>query len=182
MLDKLDEEAYHYHIAEIKESIKNTTPILKLKNTDSHASYTGDIYSKGAYFMHSLRYSLGDTIFFKTLYQFANDSNYTYKNLVETDDFLNLVNKTSGKDFSSFFNLFLKTTNLPDVQIDSLGNNKWNVSIPNIDFDLVMDLEGNGKIERYILSQDPITIESKTKIIVDPKNWYLHQSDFNKSE
>jgi len=180
LLDKLGEEAYHYHIAEIKESIKNTTPILKLKNSDSHASYTGDIYSKGAYFMHSLRYSLGDSIFFKTLYQFANDSNYTYNNLVETNDLLKLVNSNSGKDYSPFFNLFLKTTDLPDVQIDSLGNNKWNVTIPNINFELPMGIDVDGEIVKSILSSESITIEASSRIKVDPIGWFLHKKDFKK--
>ena len=55
------------------------------KYTSSHSSYSGDIYTKGAYFMHSLRYALGDSIFFNTLYEFIEDSSYTYQNFVETE-------------------------------------------------------------------------------------------------
>ena len=60
--------------------IRNDSPILMEKYISSHSSYSGDIYTKGAYFMHSLRYALGDSIFFVTLNEFIEDSLYTYTN------------------------------------------------------------------------------------------------------
>lgn len=179
LLDKLGEKGYHDHMSTKRRAIKNKAPILKPKNAKSSEAYSGDIYSKGAYFIHSLRYMLGDSIFFSSLYQFANEPEYTYKNLVDTDNFLDLINKNSGKDYSAFFNFCLRTTNLFDVKIDSLGQNKWNISIPSIDFELPMELEINGNRDKFILGPQPITIESETKVLVDPKNWYLHTRDFN---
>jgi len=182
LLEKIGEKGYHDHLSNMKYSIKNESPILKPKNSDSHETYSADLYYKGAYFMHSLRYALRDSVFFSTLYQFATDSVYTYQNLVETRDFLSLVNQNSGKDFTGFFKLYLETTDLPDVKIDSLGQRKWNVSIPNIDFELPMELKVDGLLTRKYLSKNITQIESADTIIVDPQNWYLHAKDFKKSE
>jgi aminopeptidase N len=182
LLDKLGEEGYHTHMSGKRRGIRNGSPILKSKNATSSEAYTGDIYTKGAYFMHSLRYVLGDSLFFPTLFEFANDQAYTYTNLVNTDDFIDLVNKNSGKDNSAFIDFYLRTTDLVDVKIDSLGDNKWNISIPNIDFELPMDIEINGNLGKFILGPEPISVESETKILIDPKNWYLHKKDFVKKD
>ena len=178
VLHKTGEAGYHAHMAGKKREIKNKTPILLAQPAASSKAYSGDLYRKGAYFMHSLRYALGDSIFFQTLHQFATDPAYTYQNPVETNDFLLLVNKNSGEDYSKFFKLFLETTELPNVVVDSLGNGKWNVSIPNIDFELPMELEIDGDRTSTILGNHPVLIDAESRIIVDPQNWYLHQSDF----
>jgi aminopeptidase N len=180
LLEKMGEKSYHRHMAIKKKLVKNDAPILMEKYTSSHSSYSGEIYNKGAYFMHSLRYALGDSIFFSTLYEFITDSIYTYSNSVETNDFLNLVNINSGRDYTPFFNLFLKTTELPNVKIDSLGNNNWGISLTNLEFSLPMDIEADGDIVRLNLSKSPTEVSSKSKIIIDPQNWYLHAKDFVK--
>ena len=89
-LAKFGEEQYHRKMASIKKGIRNRSPIIPHRNATSHEAYQGDIYYKGAYLMHSLRFWLGDSLFFDHLWHFANDSAYTYQNLVTTDDFLNL--------------------------------------------------------------------------------------------
>ena len=178
VLDKTGEAGYHQHMAEKMKTITNEVPIITKRPANSDESYITDIYYKGGYFMHSLRYALGDSIFFKTLYQFANDSVYTYQNLVETSDFLELVNKNSGKDFSSFFNFYLETTDLLDVVVDSIAIGQWEVSIPNINFEIPMELEIDCKIQKIILGNKPVLIKSDSEIVVDPHRWYLHKTDF----
>jgi aminopeptidase N len=178
ILDKLSEGDYHDYLARKKRKIRNRSPILIERPASSYKAYSSDIYYKGAYFMHSLRYALGDSLFFPILFQFVNDSSYTYQNRVITDDFLDLVNKSSGQDYEPFFNLFLKTTNLPDVIVDSLGNGQWTVSVPNIDFELPMEFEVDRELRRLIVGPEKISIYADSVIVVDPKRWYLHQSDF----
>ena len=128
--------------------------------------------------MHSLRYALGDSLFFPILYQFVTDSMYTYQNPVTTNDFLYLVNKNSGADYAPFFNLFLETTILPNVVVDSLGNGQWTISIPNIDFELPIELKIDGKLKRVVVGNQKIFLYSDSALVVDPRKWYLHQSDF----
>lgn len=178
LLNKIGEEGYHEHMAGLRRNIKNNSPIQMPKFSNSWESYSGDIYNKGAYFLHSLRYILGDSLFFPTIYFFATDSNYIYQNLVDTDDFLKLVNKNSGKDYSVFFNMYLRTTNLPNMIVDSLGNNLWNVSLSYTGLELPMDIELDGKIIRKTLKDTPLQVESQSRVIVDPNNWYLHAEDF----
>jgi aminopeptidase N len=179
ILDKMGEDSYHEHLAGKKKRIRNGSPILIERPASSYEAYSGDIYYKGGYFMHSLRYALGDSLFFPILFQFATDSAYTYQNRVTTDDFLELVNKSSGQDYESFFKLFLKTTNLPNVVVDSLDTGQWAVSVPNIDFELPMEFEVDGELKRVLVGPKKVPIYADSVIVVDPNKWYLHQSDFS---
>lgn len=175
VLDKAGEEAYHENIRRNK--IRNWWPIKSSINSTTENAYQSDIYNKGAAFLHMLRYVLGDSIFFPTIKEFATDSLYTYKNLVETADFLYLVNKNSGKNLTKLFDFYLLTTNLPIIEIDSVGSNTFQISIPNVDFDLEMDVTSNDSIiEKKILGSQPITIESSSWPVVDEMDWYLKEN------
>ena len=65
---------------------------------NSGDAYIGDIYTKGAFFMHTLRYVLGDELFFPTLKKLATDPQYTYSNFITTDDVEQLFSKAAGKN------------------------------------------------------------------------------------
>ena len=82
---------------------------------DSDSAYHGDIYGKGAFFMHTLRYVMGDDIFFPTLKKLATDPQYTYDNTVITADVEKLFSGAYGKSLEPLFHLFLYTTNKLEV-------------------------------------------------------------------
>ncbi len=153
--------------------IRNREPIIKPFGTATEDAYSGDIYTKGAAFLHTLRYVLGDSVFFKTLKTFATDSAYILQNHVSTGDFLEFVNKNSNRDMSELFDLYLNTTDIPKVKISTTDSLNYTIEIPNIDFTIPMDIKTDQVLQRYELGPDPLTIVSKTFPVVDPQHWYL---------
>jgi aminopeptidase N len=103
------EEGYINYFKDRIYSIENTTPIVQGKDIDEEAAYIGDIYIKGAFFMHTLRYVIGDSIFFPTLKKLATDPQYTYNNLVNTDDVEQLFSKAAGYSLKPLFDFYLRT-------------------------------------------------------------------------
>lgn len=176
MLDKSGESEYQRHIRRLRKRIQNNVPIIPKRNANSSESYNGDIYSKGALLMHSLRFILGDSLFFKTLKDFATEERFTYKNLVETDDLIKLIQENSGKDYGKYINYYLTTTDLIDVKTDSVDTNKYSMYIPNIDFYLPMEIQTDKGIVIHTLGKEPQTIESASTPIPDPNDWYLKKS------
>jgi hypothetical protein len=61
----------------------------------------GAVYARGAVILHTLRYTLGDSLFFRTLRTFA-DSPHKYGTAV-TDDFRRIAEEVSGRDLTQFF-------------------------------------------------------------------------------
>ena len=170
--EKVGEEAYHAHLDSIAKFIRNRKPIIPHQNANSHEVYSSDIYMKGAWLMHSLRFILGDDVFFKTLKEFATDSAYTYQNLVTTNDFIKLINRNSGHDYSGYLHDYLYTTILPQVQVDTLNDNRYAVSIPNIDYKLPMEIKTSNTVVRMELGRKSREVVSDIPPVVDPNKWY----------
>jgi len=71
-------------------------------DTDPFKIFITIIYSKGAYLLHMLRGVLGDSVFFKCLYEYANHPDLRY-NHATTEDFQKVCETVSGKDLEFFF-------------------------------------------------------------------------------
>ncbi|MDN3668789.1 M1 family metallopeptidase [Echinicola jeungdonensis] len=167
------ESAYHKHARDVARSIKNENPVAFPAQTTTDEAYHSEIYSKGAFILHSLRYILGDDVFFPMLKAFVEDKAYTYENLVGTKDFTDFVQRYSGKDLQGFFDLYLYTTEVPHVKIKKKGKRKYEIQLDNIDFSLPMEVETSKGVERLILGPEPVEVKSKRPVKVDPKGWYL---------
>lgn len=99
----------------IKEfGVFNFWPVVGNENVNDNTFISGDIYDKGALFLHSLRSTIDDdTIFFKIIKTFAE--RYKYK-MVVTNDFLSIVNEFTQQDYSSFFKSYLYQTDVPTLE------------------------------------------------------------------
>jgi aminopeptidase N len=90
-------------------------------------------YCKSACVLHTLRYSLGDDLFFPALYDYATDTaNFKYKNAV-TDDFQSKFEESTGQDLDWFFQSWVRQPNHPVYENeyvirDNNGNGSWDVS------------------------------------------------------
>ena len=172
-LDKTGEKGYHEYMQSIKKRIKNKKPIIIKRHATTSESYHQDVYSKGAYLLHSLRYMLGDSVFFKTIKEFATDPAYTYQNRVITDDFMELVKKNSAVDYTKFLHTFLYTNELPEIRLRKSGEQEYEIVIPNIDYELPVDIKTDLGETRVVLGSRPLKIRSGMIPVIDEKDWYL---------
>lgn len=70
-------------------------------------------YMKGSCILYMLRNVVGDSLFFETMYQYANDTvNFKYQSAT-IGDFMDKVNEVTGMDMDYFFNEWLFTPNHP---------------------------------------------------------------------
>lgn len=88
-------------------------------------------YAKGASVMHMFRYVAGDSLFYHTLYEYANDTaEFRYKSAT-IPDFMNKVNQVTNQDFDWFFNQWLFEPNHPvyrnTYNITQKEPNSWEV-------------------------------------------------------
>ncbi|HLU88342.1 MAG TPA: M1 family metallopeptidase [Cyclobacteriaceae bacterium] len=167
------EDAYQEKVNAVARTIPNKQPIVAPENATSDEAYHSEVYSKGAYVIHSLRFILGDELFFPMLRSFLADERFTYSNLVDTGDFVAFVQQFSGRDLKGFFNMYLYTNNLPEIRVRKKGKNRYFVEIPNIDFFIPMAIDTSDGIVRVELSADPVIVESSSPITVDPEGWFL---------
>lgn len=139
-------EVYQKMMARFIGRTDNERPILKTENVNYNSwlhKHDGDIYSKGALLLHTLRNQLNnDSLFFKTL-------NYFYekhqKSNVSTQQFIDFFNQSTNQDFSAIFNLYLKQTKVPTLEFKTFVDGDNQVIIYN--WDKATDISVNLKVE-----------------------------------
>jgi aminopeptidase N len=106
VFDTLGESRYLEYMARLRDRIDDSQPVVQGKNLTSAQAYSGDIYFKGAWVLHSLRWLLGDEDFLTVIWRFANDSEYAY-GLVSSQDLAELVFEVSGREIDWFWERYL---------------------------------------------------------------------------
>jgi aminopeptidase N len=147
--------------------IKNKYPIVVEEGRRwFHFKQNGDVYAKGAWILHSLRMQINDDfVFFDIIKTFAGRNKYK---IVESKDFIELVNEKTNSDYNWFFNHYLYNNESPTltytVSTDGVLFYKWS----NTDSDF-------NKLKLKLKSQNQTIIITPTKEIQTlslPKNKY----------
>ena len=152
---------------------RNKLPVVQGEEVDSRQTYQPDIYGKGAFFMHTLRFVLGDSVFFPALKGFVTDPKYTYDNMVTTADLMNYFNTACRKNLRPLFDLFLYTTDKLEINVKETGLNKYTISFNNMDMDLPLEVQTSTGRQKFIVGKKPIEINSDSFPVIDPDWYYL---------
>jgi aminopeptidase N len=167
------EEEYLKSMRQTARTTSNKFPIVRGDEVDSDSAYHGDIYGKGAFFMHTLRYIMGDDLFFPTLKKLATDPQYTYDNTVVTADVEKLFSGVYGKSLASLFHLFLYTTDKLNISVKQTGEDQYNVSQLNLDMSLPVDVMTDAGKQKIQVDKKGVVVTSKSMIVIDPAGYYL---------
>jgi len=168
------QEAYDKIINGHKRSLRYKKPMVGGEELTESETYDGsDIYTKGSFFMHSLRYVIGDDLFFPALKKLATDPKYTYDNFVTTDDVEKLFSKESKQDLKPFFDLYMKTTDVLDISIKETGYQKYLIKVNNYFMPLPFEITTSAGTNRTIVPKEGISVTSTAPPQVDNKGYYL---------
>lgn len=167
------EAAYLKRMQQTARNIQNKLPVVQGDEIDSDQAYQGDIYGKGAFFMHTLRFVMGDELFFPTLKKLATAPQYTYDNTVVTADVEQLFSGAYGKSLQPLFQLFLYTTNKLEIHVKQTDENKYLVNLLNMDMPLPINILTDAGMQRLVIDKKGITVNSKTPIQIDPDVFYF---------
>ncbi len=170
------EQEYIKWMKRVGRNAKNKLPIVQADTVDSDQAYHSDIYGKGAFFMHTLRYVMGDELFFPALKKFATDPKYIYDNTVTTNDVESFFSTANGKSLKPLFDLFLRTTNKLEIFVHQTDANKYEIQILNLDYNLPFEIVTSAGPQKITLSKKAITVISDTLPIIDKDTYYLKRT------
>jgi len=118
--------AYDAAMWDLRKKIVSRVPLAPAEDVSSHlyddeeAGWGGDIYYKGAWIAHSLRYLIGDEAFFASLRQLVygrpdpKPGNFQPVT-ASTDDFRKIVEQKTGRDLGWFFDAYFLHAELPKL-------------------------------------------------------------------
>jgi aminopeptidase N len=123
--------------------------------------------------MHTLRYVLGDSIFFPALLQVATDSNHTYTHPTNTAALQQVFEQASGKDLSLLFHLYLYTTDKLKINVRQTDATHYRVQLLNIEMPLPLDITTNISTSRLMVDKKGVLVTSATLPMIDTRAFYL---------
>jgi aminopeptidase N len=131
---------YHYGLSEAlayingkKPNVRNVEPIIGVYNVQKAGA--GDMYDKGQLVLNTLRSVIdNDQLWFSIIRGLAETFKYR---TITAEDVFSYINTKTGKDYSYFFNQYLKNPKIPvlDVSVMKKGDNvtaryRWNADVP----------------------------------------------------
>ena len=187
--------AYKQVMGEQRRGIANTGALAPRELHSSGEMYTtkkwknspgGDIYNKGSWVMHSLRYVLGDETFFKVLRRFAYPDPALEKlsdgracRFATTDELLAIAEKESGRKLGWFWELYLRQPKLPKLTgkiVDDELQIAWET--PNeLPFPMPVEVRIGDKTQRVELKDNHaiVPIKGTKEFVLDPDERILRE-------
>ncbi len=182
-----------------EDSTRFRRPIVYTRYKNADEMLNAHTYPGGSRRLHTLRFVLGDTVFWKVLNAFIRK--YEYQS-VDTKDFQKVIEEVTGKDFSWFFDEWLYHAGYPEFEVRTSWNPEtkavrlWVKQTQKLDsvttlFEIPVDVEivsQDGKhlyrIELDKAEQD-FSFPSEEKPITvtfDKGNWILKRVQYKRTK
>lgn len=180
--------AYQHAMYADRKRIKSEFPMVPDQPTsiDTIDEQLGvDMYFKGSWILHTLRYLIGKEQLQTCLRRFAypdpsleSATNGSAIHFSNTKDFVNLIEEISGQDLQWFFDVYLQQAALPKLVEQREGDHwiiRWDVP-EGYRFPMPLEIEHDGNIIRYPMDQGHLTLPGSSKNVqLDPNNWILKE-------
>ncbi len=177
-------DAYHDYMRDMRPRILNQKPVAPEEARSAQQMYFGDIYVKGAWILHTLRYLVGEQTIRLSLRRMAyptveseSEKDGGQVRLVASQDFIDVVEDLSNEELGWFFNLYLRQSDLPELIVLRDGGRvdlTWKTP-DNLPFPMPVDVRVGDQIRRVKMTEPSISIEvpEDAEVEVDPLGWIL---------
>ncbi len=166
---------YHYgkkagedYVIGCRKSIKNDIPIIGVYNVNHEGS--GDMYSKGANMLHTIRHIIGDDEKFRGILRGLNAD--FYHQTVTSADVERYISEKAGTDLSKVFDQYLRDVRIPKLATKVQGGKvsyRWENVI--VGFDMPVKVAVDGKEQMLYPTTAWKTVKGKT--LVADRNFYI---------
>jgi aminopeptidase N len=163
-------DSANIYVQGLRRNIANDQPIIGPYGVNQEGS--GDMYFKGANMLHTIRQVINDDKLFRDILRGLNKD--FAKQTVTTQQVEQYMSQKSGKYLSKIFDQYLRTTQVPELELKAEGDKlkfRWTNCIPG--FNMPVRLSNGQWIQ-------PTTEETKVKIegakfdgITVDKNFYI---------
>jgi len=190
---KYGKERYLNYMRTQLDKAMNATGVIGIPDFSSERALFDEnrIYAKGACVLHMLRHVLGDSIFFKTIYTYANHPNFKYKTAT-ISDFQTICEQVSGKDLSYFFQEWIYGERYPNylyswywdsdnhiliINIKQTNNAQYpvfftmplDIKVTSNNTDTIITVWNNAKAQTFAIHIN----EKVDAVLLDPEDWVL---------
>ena len=181
-------EGYRKRMREIRRGIRNRAPVAPrepMSTSDVYFGATGgDIYNKGAWILHTLRFLVGDERFAVALRRMAYPDPALEASrdgracrFSDTEEIRAIAEQHTGMDLEWFFEVYLRQPALPTLVDEREGDSltlRWELP-EGLAFPMPVEVEIAGERQRIALEEGTATVEvpEGAEVVIDPDGWLL---------
>jgi aminopeptidase N len=157
-----------------RKNIGNRSPIIGPYNVNREGS--GDMYSKGANMLHTLRQLVDNDEKFRSILRGLSSG--FYHQTVTTEQIENFLSEATGMDLKLFFDQYLRNAKIPvfDYSMDAkILKFRWKNCVDGFNMPLKIRINDN---ERWIYPETTwkeMEVSENVKLAVDPNFYILQQ-------
>ena len=182
--------AYHHAMYVDRKRIKSEHTLVPAEpaSIDLMDDQVGeDVYFKGSWILHTLRYLIGKKDTEKVLHRFAYpdpDLESTLEGqairFAGTQDFIDTVHQVTGRNLDWFFDVYLYNAPLPRL-IERLQGAQWILEweVPEgCSFPMPLEIELGGHVTQHKMEQGRLVLDAETwsGAVLDPQCWILMEN------
>lgn len=192
--------AYLANLMAHKPRIVNAIPVAPLASRTTDEMYNlptggfnGDIYFKGAWFLHTLRWTLGDEAFFEALGRLAYEDPRQQAlqegcacRFVSTVDVQRTFEAAAGRDLGPLFEVYLRQPALPRLLVEPAGGGvrmRWvapgGVLSGGAALEIPVEVEVGGRVQRVEMPDGEAVVPRPrgASLRIDPRGLLLADLD-----
>jgi len=178
---------YHAYMQYMRGGITNQEPVAPRRSLNSAEIYGGDIYYKGAWILHTLRYLMGDEPMDAFLRRMAYPPHSQVAEegcacrFATTDDVRFTAEAIVGEPLDWFFDVYLRQEELPHLIGSRDGDElqlRWQVP-DGLSFPMPVPVEIDGEIRDIEMAGGSaiVQIPENADFVIDPEGWLLRVAD-----
>ena len=187
--DRQGIDRYHDYMNSFSHRIGNRKPVAPRGTTSAQEIYDGhDIYFKGAWVLHTLRYLIGEDALMLALRRMAYPTPEAWRatdgsqvRFADTDEFVAIAEEVSGRDLDWFFDVYVHEAELPELELTRREGEldlAWKTP-EALPFPMPVDVRIDGRTQRVELPDGRATVPvpAGAEVAVDPDRWILMNRD-----
>jgi aminopeptidase N len=152
---KFDAARSRAYVERMRFDLENREPLVAGRPRTAAEAYSADVYYKGAWILHTLRWQLGDEAFFRVLRLFADDPPGACR-LVDSAELARRVAAESGEPLGWFWQRYLRTAAPPRYSLSRVagatsGAATIELAWDDPRFELALPVEVAGELRRVAM-------------------------------
>lgn len=182
-------EGYHAYMNSMASGIQNRLPVAPHGYLTSVEIYGADIYGKGAWVLHMLRYLIDDDETFGRLLRRMAYPSEAMEQVTDgrqtrfavTADFVSLAEEVSGRELDWFFDVYLRQPDLPRLAAIRQGTRltlRWDSPLEGA-FPMPVEVQLGDEVIRVDMEGDEAVVDvpAGAEPVIDPDDWILAEGE-----
>lgn len=177
-------DSYHQYMDNMRPNNNHSSPLAPREQLTSDQGFALNPYSRGASVMHTLRYHIGDDVFFNLFERWAYPDSTDFDNtngrlcrIMSTEDMKDQAEEVTGLDLEPFWEVFFREAAYPILHVVREINEttfSWETE-NNILLDVDIPIRVNGLDEIVVMTdgQGSAAVSISDIMVIDPKKWIL---------